>query len=161
MTQDYLDYGRFVDTALLGVVKTALRFVANNNCKLPGEHYFYITFKTGSHGVVVPDFLRERYPESLTIVIQHEFGNLSVSDHEFGITLSFSNRNYHLIVPFHSIMNFSDPSASFSLSLNPQDNFVHIVDDEPGLSFKDSGDNIISLADFVGKQSTPGPGDAA
>jgi hypothetical protein len=154
---DYLDYQHFVDTALLGVVKTALRQVANNDCALLGEHYFYITFKTQCHGVVVPDFLREKYPESLTVIIQHEFSNLSVNDHEFGITLSFNSKNYHLIIPFHSIMSFNDPSVGFTLSFTPQDEFVHLVEDEPTFAFKDAGDNIISLADYVGKQATDKP----
>ncbi|MDR1009213.1 MAG: ClpXP protease specificity-enhancing factor SspB [Rickettsiales bacterium] len=159
MKEDYLDYARMLDQALLGVVKTCLKQVANAG--LFGEHYFYITLKTSARGVVIPDFLRRQYPDALTIILQHEFSNLSVSDHEFGVSLSFNNHMYHIIIPFHSLMAFTDPSVNFSLTFTPQDTLVSVPDDEPELTLKDNDSNIIPLSDFFKKPHEPGPDEAA
>jgi hypothetical protein len=150
---DYLDYNRMLEGALLSIVKNALKQVSNAG--LAGEHYFYITFKTASRGVVVPDFILKQYPDALTIIIQYEFSNLSVGEHEFGVTLSFNNHSHHIIVPFHSIMVFTDPSVNFSLSFSPQDAYALIPDDEPELSFRDDDSNIISISDFISRPNDP------
>ena len=84
-----------LDKALLSVVKNALEQASLNG--LLDSHYFYLTFKTNAKGVVIPEFLRSQYPETLTIIIQHEYSNLSVSEKEFGVTLSFNNHNYEEI----------------------------------------------------------------
>lgn len=157
---DFLNYHQMLDNALLSVVKNALKQVAMYG--LCGEHYFYITFKTDAKGVVVPDFLLKQYPDTLTIVLQHEFSNLSVSDSGFGVTLSFNNYNYHIIVPFNSIIVFNDPSVDFSLSFNPTDIPVGIVEEEePELSYTDDDSNIISMSDFMKKNQSPNGDDVA
>ena len=156
---DYLDYNKMLDTALLGVVKRAIEQVAEGG--LMGEHHFYITFKTSARGVIVPDFLVKQYPDTLTIIIQHEFANLSVNEREFGVTLSFSNHSYHIIIPFAAVVAFADPSVNFSLTFNPEAEPVR-PDDEPELSFTDGQSNIISISDFIRKGTTlSGPDDAA
>ena len=160
MKDEYLDYARLLEGAMLGVVKNCLKHVANAG--LSGEHYFYITLKSGARGVVIPDFLLRQYPDSLTIVLQHEFSNLSVSDHEFGVSLSFNNHVYHIIVPFHSLMAFADPSENFTLTFTPGDDTVLALgDDEPELPVRGSSDdNIIALSDFF-KKPSGGPDEAA
>jgi hypothetical protein len=156
---DYLDYNRMLDSALVGIARRALSQAADEG--LYGEHYFYITFKTAARGVIVPDFLSKQYPDTLTIIIQYEFSNLSVSEREFGITLSFNNLNYHLVVPFAALVAFSDPSANFSLTFNPQEEPAR-PEDEPELSFTDGESNIISISDFTKKGSeSSAPDDAA
>jgi hypothetical protein len=158
MGKDYLDYGRMLENAMLGVVRNCLKQVANAG--LYGEHYFYITLKPDSKGVVVPDFLLRQYTDELTIVIQHDFSNLSVNDHEFGVSLSFNNHMYHIIVPFHSLIAFTDPSVNFTLTFTPgDDTILAIGDDEPELPVNGGGDNIISLSDFFKKPT--GPDEAA
>ena len=158
---EFLNYNKMLDKALLDIAKNALQQVAFSG--LSGGHYFYITFKTDAKGVVVPDFLLKQYPDTLTIVIQHEFSNLSVSDKEFAVTLSFNNHNYHIIVPFSSLIVFSDPSVDFSLSFNPTNTTEDLSkeDEEPELSYTDDDSNIISMSDFMKKHSSPSDDDVA
>ncbi len=153
MKDEFLNYHKMIDNALLSVVKNSLRQVAKDG--LYDGHYFYITFKTDIKGVKVPDFLLKQYPDTLTIVIQHEFSNLSVSDYEFGITLSFNNNDYHIIIPFNSLIVFSDPSVDFSLSFNPTELPFDIVEEEPELTYQDGESNVISLSDFMKKNTSP------
>ena len=160
MSEDFLDYNKMLDNALIGIVKKSLTLVADNG--LPGNHFFYITFKTSIKGVVIPEFLYKQYPESLTIIIQHEYSNLSVNDKEFGITLYFNNHNYHIIVPFNALMVFYDKSVDFSLTFTPYDILDDIEEKEPELSFtSDDGDNIISISDFIKKNTSPSGDDVA
>ena len=154
---DYLNYNAMLDNALLSVVKNALEQASVDG--LLDGHYFYLTFKTNAWGVVVPEFLKKQYPETLTIVIQHEYSNLSVSEKEFGVTLSFNNHNYHIIVPFNSLVAFSDPEVNFSLSFNPKDD-ITMEEDEPELSYSDDDSNIISMSDFM-KKNSPNDDDVA
>ena len=156
MADDFLNYHKMLDKALLSVVKDSLRQVEKNG--LCGDHYFYLTFKSNAKGVVIPDFLLHQYPDTLTIVIQYEYSNLSVSETGFGVTLSFNNYNYHIIVPFNALIAFSDPSVDFSLTFEPVDEPVEYIEKEPELSYKDDDSNIISMSDFV-NQHTPPTGD--
>ncbi len=154
---DYLNYNNMLDKALLSVVKDAMEQASVNG--LLDNHYFYLTFKTNANGVVVPEFLRKQYPETLTIIIQHEYSNLSVSENEFGVTLSFNNHNYHIIVPFNSLIAFSDPEVNFSLSFNPSDD-IQMEENEPELLYTDDDSNIISMSDFM-KKNSPNDDDVA
>ena len=159
MTEDFLNYNKMLDNALIGIVKKSLTLVADNG--LPGNHFFYITFKTSIKGVIIPDFLYKQYPDSLTIIIQHEYSNLSVNEREFGITLSFNNHNYHIVVPFNAVMVFYDKSVDFSLTFTPYDIVDYVKEEEPELSFKDDNNdgNIISISDFIKRNSSTDGGD--
>lgn len=110
---DRLDYGRMMQHAMRGLVVDVLRFVADNG--LPGEHHLYITLRTDSPGFEMPDWLRDRFPEEIMIVLQHEFYDLIVADDHFSVKLSFSDRLATLVAPFDSILQFADPSAEFGL----------------------------------------------
>ncbi|MCP1334976.1 SspB family protein [Futiania mangrovi] len=110
---DRLRYDRMVQDAMLGVVRHALREVAEDG--LPGEHHFYITYATGVPGVDMPAHLRERFPDELTIVLQHEFWDLEVGENAFSVTLNFNSVPARLTIPFSSIMHFYDPSVKFGL----------------------------------------------
>jgi hypothetical protein len=113
MSRKSLEYDRLVEKALRAVVRDALQQVAEDG--LPGDHHFYITFVTTHPGVTLAERLRERYPDEMTIVIQHQFSNLLVSDEGFGVTLSFSGIADHLEIPFSAVTAFADPSVQFGL----------------------------------------------
>ncbi|MDX5361344.1 MAG: ClpXP protease specificity-enhancing factor SspB [Alphaproteobacteria bacterium] len=113
MSDQRLRYDRMVQDAMLGVVRQSLKEIAEQG--LPGEHHFYITFATGVPGVDMPPNLRERFPEELTIVLQHEFWDLEVGENAFSVTLNFNATPARLTVPFTSIMHFYDPSVKFGL----------------------------------------------
>lgn len=108
-----LNYGRMMQRAMQGLMVEALSEVAQNG--LPGEHHFYISFMTQHPGVVVPDHLRERFPEELMIVLQHEYSDLDVTPEHFSVRLSFDNKPTTIIVPFDAVCQFADPSAEFGL----------------------------------------------
>ena len=113
MAQDLFDYPGMVETALRGVVREALARAAREG--LPGGHHFYVTFRSGAAGVVLPDYLQTKYPDEMTIVLQNQFWGLEVRDHDFSVTLSFQNRPEQLTVPFAAVMSFADPSVKFGL----------------------------------------------
>ncbi len=113
MSQDVLRYDRLIEEALRSVVREVLTETAARG--LPGNHHFYITFKTSHDGVDIPPRARAQHPEEMTIVLQHQFWNLAVEDDHFRVTLSFNKREEELVIPFASITTFADPSVQFGL----------------------------------------------
>lgn len=113
MSRGQLDYGRLVEDALRTVVRDVLRRMAKGT--VPSPHHYYVTFKTTSPGVSIADFLRERYPNEMTIVLQHQYWDLEAGEDEFGVTLSFNEMPQRLIIPYTAIKVFADPSAEFGL----------------------------------------------
>jgi len=111
--KDVLRYDRMVEQALRGVVREALAVAASKG--LPGAHHFYITFRTHIPGVAVPDYLADRYPDEMTIVLEHQFWDLEITEEGFSVTLTFQNKPEHLVVPFAAITAFADPSVKFGL----------------------------------------------
>lgn len=112
---DYIGYEALTQAAMRGVVREALR-MAEPECQTPGEHHFYVTFRTRAPGVQIADYLVERFPEDMTIVIQHQFWDLEVHEDHFEIILKFSGVPQHLRIPYTAITQFVDPSVSFGLS---------------------------------------------
>ena len=108
-----IDYGNLMHRAMRGLIQTVLKDVADNG--LPGAHHFFITFDTTAEGVEIADWLRARYPQEMTVVIQHWFDNMVVTDEGFSITLNFGNQPEPLIIPFDSLRTFVDPSVEFGL----------------------------------------------
>lgn len=120
--EDYLRYDKMVETALRGVVRKAVEEVIENyntSGGMPGDHHFYITFLTDYPGVQIPDYLRERYPGEMTIVLQYQFSDLNVNDERLEVTLSFNNIPERLVVPLNAISIFADPSVNFALQFQP------------------------------------------
>jgi uncharacterized protein len=111
--KDLLRYDHMVESAMRGVVREALARTAAKG--LPGAHHFYVTFKTGAPGVVLAPALAEKYPDDMTIVLEHQFWDLEVCEAEFAVTLSFNNRPERLVIPFAAITAFADPSVKFGL----------------------------------------------
>lgn len=118
MSKDVLRYDLMVQEALKGVVRKILTEAARDG--LPGEHHFYVTFRTGAPGVRLSQRLREKHPDEMTIVLQHQFWDLSVSDHAFEVGLSFSGVPERLLIPFDAITTFFDPSVQFGLKFETQ-----------------------------------------
>ena len=111
-----------VETALRGVVRQAVSEVIenyNDTGGMPGDHHFYITFLTDYPGVQIPDYLKERYPGEMTIVLQYQFTDLKVNEERLEVTLSFNNVQERLIVPIGAISIFADPSVNFALQFQP------------------------------------------
>jgi uncharacterized protein len=121
--RDVLRYDRMVEQALRGVVREALAVTATRG--LPGEHHFFITFQTKAQGVVAPDHLAAKYPEQITIVLQHQFWDLDVREDAFSVTLSFHGKPERVTIPFAAITDFADPAAKFTLQ------FQTATQDEP------------------------------
>lgn len=108
-----IDYGNLMHRAMRGLIQTVLKDVADNG--LPGNHHFFITFDTKADGVEIADWLRSRYPDEMTVVIQHWFENLTVTDDGFSVTLNFGNAPEPLVIPFDAVRTFVDPSVEFGL----------------------------------------------
>tara|TARA_A200000113_G_scaffold185049_1_gene171763 strand:- start:272 stop:784 length:513 start_codon:yes stop_codon:yes gene_type:complete len=163
--ENILRYDRMVETALRGVVKASIREIISYHDEhgaMPGEHHFYITFLTDYPGVKIPDYLRERYPGEMTIVLQYQFTDLTVNDERMTVELSFNNKPELLEIPLAAISIFADPSVNFALQFQPvgdaaEDADLSILDelddDGPdddgngGGSSKGSGE-VVSLDNF-------------
>jgi uncharacterized protein len=116
--KDLIRYDLLVQEALKGVVRKVLI-----DCKdgLPGEHHFYISFQTDFPGVRLSNRLREKYPQEMTIVLQHQFWDLNVTEHTFEVGLSFSGIPERLLIPFDALTGFFDPSVQFGLKFDSQE----------------------------------------
>lgn len=137
--------------AMRGLIQTVLKDVAANG--LPGAHHFFITFDTTVEGVEIADWLRARYPEEMTIVVQHWFENLTVTDDLFTITLNFGNNPEPLIIPFDALRTFVDPSVEFGLRFEShedededEDDSDEEPDDDPEPPHHDA--QVVSLDKF-------------
>ena len=117
MALDLLQYGKMVERAMRSVVRDALTQVDAHG--LPGQHHFFITFKTGFPGVRMSGSLRARFPDDMTIVLQHQYWDLAVREESFDVTLSFSGVHEPLTVPFDAVTGFVDPSVKFGLQFEP------------------------------------------
>jgi len=132
-----IDYGGMMHRAMQRLIADVLRAVADEG--LPGEHHFFITFDTRDADVEMADWLRERYPEEMTIVIQHWFDNLDVRPNGFTITLNFGNSPEPLYIPFDAVRTFVDPSVEFGLRFENQDDDDE--DDEEDVEDEDDTDD--------------------
>jgi hypothetical protein len=118
MSKDRMRYDLLVQEALRSVVKAALKRVAKEG--LPGNHHFFISFRTDAEGVEISPALRAQYPEEMTIVLQHQFWGLSVDDDGFSVGLSFNQVPQNLSIPFHALTMFHDPAVQFQLPFQPR-----------------------------------------
>ncbi len=114
-----IDYGNLMHRAMRGLIQNVLSDVAKNG--LPGQHHFFITFDTMHPDVEIADWLSDRYPDEMTIVMQHWFENLDVTDEGFAVTLNFGDAPEPLYVPYEAIRTFVDPSVEFGLRFETQD----------------------------------------
>lgn len=154
-----INYRQLLDNALKSVVKEALIHAQFNG--LGDDASFFITFKTRDPGVVLPDFLRMRYPDLMTIVLQYSYNNLNVSDKEFGVQLTFDGRPFFIRVPFSALVEFKDPSVDFMLSFQPnqpapapqaEETPELPLEEKPGTVPDDK--RVVSLDDFRRKRNS-------
>lgn len=158
MSEDHIRYDNLIETALREVVKQAMGKVVKTG--LPGEHHFYISFLTHYAGVEIPPYLCEKYPEEMTIVLQHQFFGLTTTEDHFSVMLSFNNVRERLTIPFAAITTFADPSVNFALqfqSFIPGDDSEHESDESPRAEAKDGTTEekrgeVISLDKFRRKE---------
>ena len=118
MAKDFIGYQALTDSALRGVVRDALRRIEKSG--LIGAHHFYLTFKTHGEGVDIPDFLKEQYPDEMTIIIQHQYWALKVKDDYFEVTLTFKKLPAPLHIPFAALTAFFDPGVQFGLQFRSE-----------------------------------------
>ncbi len=116
MVQDLIRYDILAQDALRGVIRKVLMEV--NKAGLPGNHHFFITFLTEAPGVRISSRLKEKYPEQMTIVMQHQYWDLVVTDQLFEVGLSFGEIAEKLVIPFSAIRGFYDPSVNFELEFD-------------------------------------------
>ncbi|MCB2015285.1 MAG: ClpXP protease specificity-enhancing factor SspB [Sphingobium sp.] len=117
-----IPYDEIVQEALRAVVGRVLGQVEHSGGNLPGEHHFYITFKTQAAGVDIPKHLIERFPDEMTIVLQNKFWDLKVEDDLFSVGLTFNQVPAQLVIPYGAITAFVDPAVNFALQFQVQDN---------------------------------------
>ena len=118
MTQ--IDYKALIENAMLNMVRDILKKISQNG--LPKNHHFLITFFSNSKGVIIPDWMKEKYPDKMTIIIRNWFENLNVTEKKFQISLNFNNTVEQLTIPFSSLELFADPSVDFAISFNQINN---------------------------------------
>ncbi|HZQ00640.1 MAG TPA: ClpXP protease specificity-enhancing factor SspB [Reyranella sp.] len=116
---DRFQYDALVDDALRSVVRRVLRQVADKG--LPGSHHFYISFRSTDPGVRLPQYLRDKYPEEMTIVLQHQYWDLIITEEFFEVTVSFNKQQERIKVPFAALSAFVDPSVRFGLQFDRKD----------------------------------------
>ena len=127
-----IDYGKLMHNAMRRLIQEVLSGVAAEG--LPGKHHFFITFDTMHPDVEIADWLSDRYPGEMTIVLQHQFWDLEVSDDTLDLTLSFNKVPERLIIPFEAMTGFADPSVQFGLQFQPDRSRIESPgEDEAGL----------------------------
>jgi len=155
MGKDHIGYDELMDNALRGAMRAVMERVAENG--LIGSHHLYITFRTGFPGVDIPDYLRDRYPDELTIVMQHQYWGLEVTERGFSVTLSFNKAREHISIPFAALTRFADPGVKFGLQFESQatgrSSKLELVADPGEASDGDGSDEGASVED--GLQEIP------
>ena len=151
MTKDILRYDLMVQDALKGVVRKILSEAGRDG--LPGDHHFYITFRTRHAGVQVPGHILARHPDEMTIVLQHQFWGLEVGEHHFQVTLSFSGVSERLYIPFAAVTGFADPSAKFGLQFQ--------VEDDEEFEDEDLPEDVAAAAEDLPEPAPEAPAEGA
>ncbi len=132
-----LDYDFLMQKALRSLMRDVLDIVRDIG-DAPGEHHFYIEFLTDAPGVSIPDHLKEDYPERMTIVLQHQFQNLTIDDDGFGVTLWFKGKESRLEIPYFAVTSFADPSVQFGLRFEPVEDDSETADEDNETSEADA-----------------------
>jgi hypothetical protein len=145
--KDLMGYEALQQDALRGVVRAALARAASPR-GLPGEHHFYISFRTAAAGVSMPDDLTARYPEEMTIVLQNQFWDLTPGETAFSVTLQFGGQPKGLSIPYAAITRFFDPSVQYLIQFSPIDTPASPAATAPARPPPADGPKIVSLDQF-------------
>ncbi|MEP6064509.1 MAG: ClpXP protease specificity-enhancing factor SspB [Paracoccaceae bacterium] len=140
-----IDYGNLMHEAMRGLIRKVLDDVAANG--LPGAHHFFITFDTSHPDAELADWLSDRYPGEMTVVMQHWYDNLDVRDDGFGVSLNFGEAPEPLYIPYDAIKTFVDPSVEFGLRFETQDEDETADDDLVSVEQDDESTDEVSDAD--------------
>ena len=147
---DTINYGNLMHRAMRSLIQEVLEGVQENG--LPGEHHFFITFDTKHPDAKLADWLKERYPEEMTVVMQHWFDDLEVTDIGFSITLNFGDQPVVLYVPYDAIKTFVDPSVEFGLRFETQDDEDDDEEETASDDDETKGDNDDTATDDNGSR---------
>ena len=142
-----MNYKVLIENAMLNMVRDILKKISKDG--LPKNHHFLITFFSSSKGVIIPDWMKEKYPDKMTIIIRNWFENLIVSEKQFEISLNFNNNVERLIIPFNSIELFADPSVDFAISFNQ----VNSIQKSETENDKEANNKINTKTDELSKKS--------
>jgi hypothetical protein len=138
---DPLHYDVWIEDALRSVIRRTISYVSDNG--LPGDHHFYITFRTSDNMVEMPDYLRADHPDEMTIILQYQYDSLKVDENAIYATLRFNGKPETMVIPLSSVVSFADPSVNFGLQLKmanlDDENLEYDADDA-----QDTDDNILS-----------------
>jgi hypothetical protein len=154
VADDMIGYDHLMQDALRSVVRAALQEAANPR-GLPGKHHFYITFRTHAPGVIIPEHLRTRYPDEMTIVLEHQFWDLEVYADRFRVILKFSGQPHPITIPLSAITRFFDPSVKFGLQ------FEHQQMDEARMASGDNSGAPTATAQQPTAQDTAAPSEGS
>jgi hypothetical protein len=150
-----MNYKVLIEDAMLNMVRDILKKISKDG--LPKKHHFLITFSSRTKGVIIPDWMKEKYPDKMTIIIRNWFENLNVTDKKFEISLNFNNNVERLTVPFNSLELFADPSVDFAISFHQFNSMPSKpeVDREPSdqiatkkEALSKKSENVIDLKNF-------------
>ena len=119
MNPDLIGYNKLMNKAMINVIIDVLSFIKDRN-HIPGEHHLYISFATKHKGVIIPKQLKERFPDKMTIVLQHQFQALERKESSFSVTLHFDNIPEKITIPYDAITSFYDPSVNFGIDFLAQ-----------------------------------------
>lgn len=148
-----IDYGNLMHNAMRGLIRQVLENVRKDG--LPGDHHFFITFDTMHPDVELADWLSDRYPEEMTVVIQHWFDNLEVNEDSFSITLNFGDSPEPLFIPYDAIRTFVDPSVEFGLRFETQETDEDEAEDDDNLEAVESDVSKFAAASTKSSEETP------
>ena len=146
MTQ--IDYKALIENAMLNMVRDILKKISQNG--LPKNHHFLITFFSNSKGVIIPDWMKEKYPDKMTIIIRNWFENLNVTEKKFQISLNFNNTVEQLTIPFSSLELFADPSVDFAISFN---HINTLSNNETKIKAESGNENAIKKKEKLNKKN--------
>ena len=145
MDRIFIDYGKRINNAILNVIKEILKDLSKS--KISSNHCFYITFKSKTPSVIIPNYLKKEYPDEMTIVLQNQFWDLKINKTNFSVSLLFNKKKEKLVIPFNTIIKFYDPFVKFSIQLDFKDEkkpIRKIIKKKK----KANKQKVISLADF-------------
>ncbi len=141
--EDLIGYKALSEAAMRGVMREALKVAAKGEA-LPGAHHFYITFRTAASGVQMADAIRDRFPEEMTIVIQHQYWDLEVHDDRFEVVLKFAGMPQHLNIPYSAVTRFFDPAVNYGLAFETD---AGALSDNDETETTASEDNVVDSKD--------------
>ena len=150
-TISLIPYDDIVQDALRTVVPRVLRRIVDAGGTMPGEHHFYIGFRTTAPGVQIPGHLHAKYPTDMTVVLQNQFHSLTVDDERFSVGLSFGGIPSTLVIPYAAITQFHDPAVEFALQFAVAEEPVPVPDKASAIIAPDDGSNVVAV-DFSRKK---------